>query len=78
MNSDVPLGAVANKSYMKELKSDPRIRATYENAINGLIMPNVPEMGKFWSAMSAALRNITSGRQGYKQALDAAASQIVN
>ncbi|MRI31893.1 maltose/maltodextrin ABC transporter substrate-binding protein MalE [Endozoicomonas sp. OPT23] len=78
MNSDVPLGAVANKSYMKELKSDPRILATYENAINGLIMPNVPEMGKFWAAMSAALRNITSGRQNYRQALNEAAKQIVN
>ena len=78
MNSDVPLGAVANKSYMKELQVDPRIKATYDNVANGLIMPNVPEMGKFWAAMSAALRNITSGRQGYRQALNEAAKQIVN
>lgn len=78
MNQDVPLGAVANKSYMKELEKDPRIKATYDNAINGLLMPNVPEMGKFWSAMEAALRNITSGRQNYKDALNDAAKRIVN
>ena len=78
MNRNVPLGAVANKAYMKELKKDPRISATYDNAIKGLLMPNVPEMGKFWSAMESALRNITSGRQGYKEALNDAAKRIVN
>ncbi|UYM17324.1 maltose/maltodextrin ABC transporter substrate-binding protein MalE [Endozoicomonas euniceicola] len=78
MNKDVPLGAVANKSYMKELQKDPRISATYDNAMNGMIMPNVPEMGKFWSAMEAALKNITSGRQGYKEALNDAAKRIVD
>lgn len=78
MNKDVPLGAVANKTYMSELKKDPRISATYDNAMNGLLMPNVPEMGKFWSAMEAALRNITSGRQGYKAALNDAAKRIVD
>ncbi|KEQ14781.1 sugar ABC transporter substrate-binding protein [Endozoicomonas montiporae] len=78
MNKDIPLGAVANKTYMKELQKDPRISATYDNAINGLLMPNVPEMGKFWSAMEAALRNITSGRQGYKEALNDAAKRIVD
>ncbi|WP_062261487.1 maltose/maltodextrin ABC transporter substrate-binding protein MalE [Endozoicomonas arenosclerae] len=78
MNSDVPLGAVANKSYMKELEKDPRIKATYDNAVHGLLMPNVPEMGKFWSAMESALLNITSGRQDYKSALNDAAKRIVN
>ncbi|WP_257275913.1 maltose/maltodextrin ABC transporter substrate-binding protein MalE [Endozoicomonas sp. SESOKO4] len=78
MNSDVPLGAVVNKSYMKELEKDPRIKVTYDNAINGLLMPNVPEMGKFWSAMESALMNITSGRQDYKSALNEAAKQIVD
>ncbi|WP_252178643.1 maltose/maltodextrin ABC transporter substrate-binding protein MalE [Endozoicomonas sp. 4G] len=78
MNRDVPLGAVVNKSYMKELEKDPRIKTTYDNAVHGLLMPNVPEMGKFWSAMESALLNITSGRQDYKSALNEAARQIVN
>ena len=78
MNDDVPLGATANLEFMKKLESDPRIAATYKNVEAGLIMPNVPEMGKFWSAMEAALRNITSGRQKYDVALNDAAKLIVN
>ena len=38
MNNDVPLGAVANKKFMEELKSDPRIAATFEGAMNGLLI----------------------------------------
>ncbi|MGB1271843.1 MAG: maltose/maltodextrin ABC transporter substrate-binding protein MalE, partial [Endozoicomonas sp.] len=78
MNDDVPLGAVANKALMRRLEKDPRIAATFQNVKHGLIMPNVPEMGKFWSAMETALRNTTSGRQGYKAALNDAAKRIVN
>ena len=78
MNNDVPLGAVANKAFMKELKSDPRIEATYQNAMNGLLMPNVPEMGKFWSSMEAALTNISTGREDVNAALDGAAQRILN
>lgn len=78
MNDDVPLGAVANISLMKRMEKDPRIKATYQNVQQGLIMPNVPEMGKFWSAMEAALRTITSGRQSYEAALNNAAKLIVN
>lgn len=76
MNNDVPLGAVANLEMMKKLIKDPRIAATYTNVKQGLIMPNVPEMGKFWSAMETALRNITSGRQNYHDALNDAAKRI--
>lgn len=78
MNDDVPLGAVADLELEKKLGTDPRIAATYRNVEAGLIMPNVPEMGKFWSAMEAALRNITSGRQKYDIALNDAAKLIVN
>ena len=78
MNDDVPLGAVANLKMMQKLENDPRISATYENVKQGVIMPNVPEMGKFWSAMEAALRSITTGRQKYDVALNDAARLIVN
>ncbi|WP_257263101.1 maltose/maltodextrin ABC transporter substrate-binding protein MalE [Endozoicomonas sp. ONNA2] len=78
MNNDVPLGAVANKAMMAKLMKDPRIAATYQNVEQGLIMPNVPEMGKFWSAMESALRNITSGRQNYREALNNAAKRIIS
>ncbi|MCQ4306409.1 maltose/maltodextrin ABC transporter substrate-binding protein MalE [Pseudomonas stutzeri] len=76
VNADVPLGAVANQAYMQELSSNPHIKATFENAQMGEPMPNVPEMGIFWSSMAAALTNITSGRQTVDAALDDAAKRI--
>ncbi|WP_421681869.1 maltose/maltodextrin ABC transporter substrate-binding protein MalE [Stutzerimonas urumqiensis] len=76
VNADVPLGAVANEAYMEELSSNPHIKATFENAQMGEPMPNVPEMGTFWSSMAAALTNITSGRQTVDAALDDAAKRI--
>ncbi len=76
VNDNVPLGAVAIKSFMKTLEADPAIKATFENAKLGEPMPNIPEMGKFWSSMGPALQNITSGRQDVKSALDMAAKRI--
>lgn len=78
VNADVPLGAVAHKAYMQTLSQNPNIAATMANARLGAPMPNVPEMGAFWSAMEPALKNITSGRQDAEAALDAAAQRIVN
>lgn len=78
MNADVPLGAAANKEFMQELAANENIRATFQNAAIGLPMPNVPEMGVFWSSMEAALKNITSGRQDVQGALDGAATRILN
>ncbi|TFH86942.1 maltose/maltodextrin ABC transporter substrate-binding protein MalE [Billgrantia azerbaijanica] len=77
-NGDGSLGAVAHKAYQQELASDPRIAATLENAELGTPMPNIPEMGAFWSAMEPALQNIGSGRQAPQAALDAAAERIRN
>ncbi|SEO66560.1 maltose/maltodextrin ABC transporter substrate-binding protein MalE [Aquisalimonas asiatica] len=75
-NSDGSLGAVAHKAYQAELEEDPRIKATLENAELGMPMPNVPEMGAFWSAMEPALQNIGSGRQDVREALDTAARRM--
>lgn len=75
-NSDGSLGAVAHMAYQQELESDPRIAATLANAELGEPMPNIPEMGAFWSAMEPALQNIGSGRQAPQAALDAAAERI--
>ena len=77
VNADVPLGTPANKAFFKELSENPNIKATMENARRGEPMPNIPEMGKFWSAMASALENITNGRQSPKEALDAAAARIL-
>ena len=76
INDDVPLGA-GRKACFAELKSDPNIAATLANAQDGVPMPSIPEMGKFWSAMGPALHNITKGRQSAEEALDAAAKRIL-
>jgi len=76
VSADVPLGTPANKAYYRELASDPNIRATMENARAGVPLPNIPETGKFWTAMDAALEAITAGRQAPREALDSAAERM--
>jgi maltose/maltodextrin transport system substrate-binding protein len=76
INDDVPLGTPASKALFAELKSNPNILATMASAQDGAPMPNIPEMGRFWSAMQSALQNTTEGRQPAKEALDAAAKRI--
>lgn len=74
--ADVPLGVPANKAYYAELSADPNIAATMANARAGVPIPNIPEMGRFFPAMDAALEAITNGRQSPKDALDGAAARM--
>jgi maltose/maltodextrin transport system substrate-binding protein len=76
LDSDVSLGVTAHKEFYKSRASDPLIAATMQNIKTGLLMPSLPEMSKFWSAMESSLGNITQGRQKPKEALDAAAQRI--
>jgi maltose/maltodextrin transport system substrate-binding protein len=76
LDDDVTLGVTAQKEFYKTRAADPLIAATMENAKLGSLMPSLPEMGKFWSAMESAFNNITQGRQPPKEALDAAAQRI--
>jgi len=76
IGADVPLGVPANKAYYAELSRDPRIRATMANARAGEPIPNIPEMGRFFPAIDAALEAITNGRQAPKAALDGAAARM--
>ena len=77
VNKDKPLGAVALKSYQEKLETDPRIAATMQNARNGEIMPNVPQMSAFWYAVRTATLNATSERQSVRDALNDAHKRIV-
>jgi maltose/maltodextrin transport system substrate-binding protein len=77
ISADVPLGVPANKAYYAELSGDPRIAATMANARAGEPLPNIPELGRFFPAMDAALEAITNGRQGAKAALDGAAARML-
>jgi maltose/maltodextrin transport system substrate-binding protein len=76
MNAHVPLGVPANKAFFDELKSDPLIAGTMAAAKSGSLMPNNPEMARFWTVMLAALQNITQGRETAKEGLDRAAKRI--
>ena len=76
INADVALGTPANKVFYQELAADPNIRATMENARRGEPIPNIPETGKFFTAVDAALEAITMGRQSPKAALDGAAARM--
>ena len=77
INADVPLGTPANKAYFAELKSDPHIAATMDNARRGEPVPNIPEVGKFWTAMDAAFEAVTNMRQSPQDALDGAKARIL-
>ena len=76
VSADVPLGTPANKAYYSELAGDPNIRATMDNARAGEPIPNIPETGRFFPAMDAALEAISQGRQSPKEALDGAAARM--
>ncbi|HIF9341205.1 TPA: maltose/maltodextrin ABC transporter substrate-binding protein MalE [Photobacterium damselae] len=76
VNKDVPLGAVALKSYQKILSKDSRIAATMDNALNGEVMPNIPQMAAFWYAEKAAIGNVLTGRQSVDDALNTVAERM--
>jgi len=77
VNDDTPLGAVALNSFQSELSTDVRIAATMDNAMNGEVMPNIPQMSAFWYAEKAAINNVVTGRQSVDDALKTAAERMV-
>jgi len=76
VNNDKPLGAVALTSFQQQLSSDSRIAATMDNAMNGEVMPNIPQMNAFWVATKNAIINIVDGRQSIDAALSDAEKQM--
>ena len=71
INNDVPIGVPALKSLLDEMvASNPFIKATYENAQNGIVMLNIPQIGKFWSSMAATFQIATNGQASPQAALD--------
>ncbi len=80
INRAEPIGAPASRAFFAELSADPRVgdqvRGIMDSARDGVPTPSNPEMGRFWSAMKSSLTNLSEGRQGAEQALQAAARRI--
>jgi maltose/maltodextrin transport system substrate-binding protein len=71
IDADVPIGVPALKTLSNEMAAkNPLIKTTYENAKNGDVMPNIPQMGKFWSSMATAFQIATNGQASPRAALD--------
>src|SRR3984893_129284 len=71
IDADVPIGVPALKNLSDEMAAkNPLIKITYENAKNGDVMPNIPQMGKFWSSMATAFQIATNGQASPRAALD--------
>lgn len=75
-----PLGAPASRAFFDELRARPgigqKVAGIMDSARGGVPIPPVPEMGRFWTAMKAALTNLTDGRQTAREALQAAERRI--
>jgi maltose/maltodextrin transport system substrate-binding protein len=70
IDADAPLGVPAVTALAEEMSAkDPLIKGTYENVLNGVVMPNIPRMGKFWSSMKAAFETATNGEATPEAAL---------
>ena len=77
MNRHVALGVPALKDYAETLSADPLIAGALKNVDAGMLMPNIPQMGAFWSAMESTLSNVTAGQEDPQSALDHAAARIL-
>jgi maltose/maltodextrin transport system substrate-binding protein len=77
IDADAPLGVPALKALADEMSAkNPLIKETYENALNGVVMPNIPQMGKFWSSMKAAFEIATTGKATPEAALEDASKNM--
>ena len=77
IDADAPLGVPALKALADEMSAkNPLIKETYENALNGVVMPNIPQMGKFWSSMKAAFEIATTDRATPEAALKDASKNM--
>ncbi|MGA4450296.1 maltose/maltodextrin ABC transporter substrate-binding protein MalE [Ectopseudomonas chengduensis] len=76
LNADKPLGAVANHEVMAQLRHDPLIDHTYESAASGEIMPDIPEMKRFWALFSSRLGAMFKGEKPIAATLEQIAQRL--
>ena len=65
-------------TYEKVAKDNPLLRQLKAAVENGQVMPNIPQMGRFFSSLSGALQIATEGRASVKAALQEAEESILH
>ena len=77
MNHAKPIGIPALMSaYEKMAAKDSRLRELKAVVDQGEIMPNIPKMGRFFSALGGAMETAINGQVSPEQALQQAAEEI--
>ena len=66
------------QAYENLARKDARVRELKACIDHGELMPNVPRMGRFFSALTTALQLSTQGRVSPQAALDDAAQTITS
>jgi maltose/maltodextrin transport system substrate-binding protein len=77
MDNAKPIGIPALvSSYKKIAQNNPRLRELKASVDYGQVMPNVPQMGRFFSSLGAALELAADGRLSARTALLQAAANM--
>jgi maltose/maltodextrin transport system substrate-binding protein len=77
MDNAKPIGVPALVSFYKKVSQDnPRLRELKASVDYGQVMPNIPQMGRFFSALGAALQLAADGRLPARTALLEAAANM--
>lgn len=73
-----PIGIPAMMSLSDELSQNNPLLGEMKRCVDeGEVMPNVPQMGRFWRCMAAALEIATSGRRGPAATLEDAQREML-
>jgi maltose/maltodextrin transport system substrate-binding protein len=77
MNQVKPIGVPAVTSlYEKLANRNPLVRDLNRCVMDGEVMPNIPEMGRFFSALGGAIQVAAQNRLSPQIALEDAAAQL--
>jgi len=77
MNDAKPIGIPSLISLAEKMdQENPLLKEMKICVEQGEVMPNIPEMGRFWTAVGAALQLATNGQAPVKTALDEAAENM--
>jgi maltose/maltodextrin transport system substrate-binding protein len=77
MNDAKPIGIPSLISLAEKMDQENPLLKEMKTCIEqGEVMPNIPEMGRFWTAFGAALQLATNGQAPVKTALDEAAENM--